>query len=75
MICSSDSPRVSPIFLKSHGARGARMVYQILFFHLSRCLRAAARAFTLIFFAMVSSRGVCLAGATPLAGLRLTSPI
>ena len=38
------------------------MVYQILFFHLSRCLRAAARAFTLIFFAIVSSRDVVLRG-------------
>ena len=38
------------------------MVYQILFFHLSRCFRAAARAFTLIFFAIVSSRDVVLRG-------------
>ena len=50
------------------------MVYHRFVFHLSRCLRAAARAFALIFFAM-SLNSVCLAGATPLAGCRLTSPI
>lgn len=36
---------VSPITLKDHGFRGARIVYQRLDFHLSRCLRAAALAF------------------------------
>jgi len=50
------------------------MVYHRFVFHLSRCLRAAARAFALIFFAM-SIHSVCLAGATPLAGFRQTSPI
>ena len=75
MICSSDSPIVSPIFLNSHGLRGARIVYQRFVFHLSRCLRAAARAFALTFFAMGSTLGGCIAGATPLASLRQTTPI
>lgn len=76
MICSSDSPIVSPIFLNSHGLRGARIVYQRFNFHLSRCFRAAERAFALTFFAIgINSGCVCIAGATPLASLRLTSPI
>jgi hypothetical protein len=40
------------MFWKFQGLRGARMVYQRFVFHLSLCLRAAARAFALIFFAM-----------------------
>ena len=65
MMCSSDSPIVSPIFLNSHGLRGARIVYQRFIFHLSRCLRAAARAFALTFFAMGSTLGGCVLRGLP----------
>ena len=49
------------------------MVYHRFIFHLSRCFRAAARAFALTFFA-IGINSVSLAGATPLASCRLTSP-
>ena len=44
MSIASSSAIVSPMTLKAHGWRGARIVYQRLDFHLSRCLRAAALA-------------------------------
>ena len=40
---------------------GARMVYHRFIFHLSRCFRAAARAFALTFFA-IGINSVSLAG-------------
>ena len=74
MICSSVSPIVSPIRLKFQGWRGALIVNHRLFFHLSRCLRAAARAFALNFFAAIRINSQ-IAGATPLASLGPTWPI
>ena len=59
--------------LEVPGCLGARIVNHLLFFHLSRCLRAAARAFALNFFAIrINSQ---IAGATPLATPRPTWPI
>jgi hypothetical protein len=40
-------------------------VYQRFIFHLSRCLRAAARAFALTFFAMGSTLGGMYCGGYP----------